>query len=255
MGMKTKTTQAQATPYERLQDQVIRSRGQSLEVLLDFIAPDVPAAIQNIRFGNKSISMTLRLPFRLPPAEDPGEYLGTVTAQAQFREGLRKHLSGPEPGRHLSNALFKEVRAFAVLTIGGHRWGERVLDGLNSVGERRMAGRRASIAIEKQEANQIRRQAQIILPTIIEISHRAKILKSRGPALRRKILKDYDRDTYLWIRSLFPALRDLHGRPTLDNLDQRTTGKLVAEIIRREGYRQTGTSHFLGAIYRLLLHL
>jgi hypothetical protein len=149
--MKRKTNQAEATPYERLQDQVIRSHGQSLEVLLDFIAPGVPATIQNIRFGKNSLSMTLRWPFRFPLADDPGEYLETVKAQAQFREGLRKHLSGPEAGKHLSNALFRELRAFAVRFNGAHRWGKRVIDGLNLIGERRLAGRPSVETIDKQE--------------------------------------------------------------------------------------------------------
>jgi hypothetical protein len=253
--MKPKTNQAQITPYERLQDQMIRSRGQSLEALLDLIAPDVPVTIQNIRFGNESISMTLRWPFLLPLADDPGEYLGTVKAQARFREGLRKCLSAPDTGKHLSNALFKELRKFVVRFTGGHRLGERVSNGLNSTGERRMAGRPKSYAIEKLEANRIRCQAQIILPTISEISRRSKTLKSRGPALPKKILKDYGRDQYPWIGSLFPALRNLHGRPTLDNLDRRTTRKLVAAIIQREIYRDTGTRHFLGAIDELLRQL
>jgi hypothetical protein len=158
--MKPKTNQAQITPYERLQDQMIRSRGQSLEALLDLIAPDVPVTIQNIRFGNESISMTLRWPFLLPLADDPGEYLGTVKAQARFREGLRKCLSAPDTGKHLSNALFKELRKFVVRFTGGHRLGERVSNGLNSTGERRMAGRPKSYAIEKLEANRIRCPAQ-----------------------------------------------------------------------------------------------
>ena len=251
-GMKRKADQAQATSYERLEDQVIRSRGQSLEVLLDFIAPRVPTTIQNIRFGDEFISMTVRFPFRLPPADDPGEYLGTVKSQAQFRERLRKRLSMPEAGKRLSNALFRELRTFAVLFTGGHRWGERVLHGLNSVGERRMAGRSSRVEIDKQEANQIRRQARIIEPTIIKISDRAKSLKSRGPTLRRKILRDYDRDQYPWIRSLFPALRDLHGTTTLEKLDRQKIRKLVTAIIQREAYRETGTRHFLGAIDELL---
>jgi hypothetical protein len=250
--MKLKGGQAPVTPYERLQDQVIRSHGQSLELLLDFIAPEEPASIQKIRFGKQAISMTLRFPFLLPPADDPGEYLGTVKARAQFREGLRKYLSGPEAGKHLSNALFKELRAFTVLFTGGHRWGKRVLEGLNSVGERRMGGRPSKVEIEKQEAEQIRREALIIQSTVTEISRRAKSLKSRGPALRRKILKDYGRDQYPWIGSLFPALRDLHGTTTLEKLDTQKIHNLITIIIQRERYRKTGTLHFLGAINKLL---
>jgi hypothetical protein len=252
MTMQPKADQKPTTPYERLQNHVIRVRKESLKVLLDFIAPEAPATIQNIRFGKQSISMNLRLPFLLPPADDPGEYLGTVKAQVQFKERLRTFLSGPESGKHLSNALFKELKAFAVLFTGGHRWGERVLDGLNSVGEGRMPGRRSSIKIEKQEAHQILRQAQMIQPRVTEISNRAKSLKSRGQALRRKIMKDYDCDQHPWIRSLFPALQNLHGKPALNTLDPRTIRKLVAAIIRLERYRETGTSHSIGAIEQLL---
>jgi hypothetical protein len=248
--MKPKTNEERATPYERLQDQVVHSRRPSLEVLLDFIGSKRPTTIKDIRFGNKSVSMTLRWPFLLPLAGDPAECLGTPKARALFRKGLRKRLSGAAAGKHLSNALFKELRAFTIQFTGGHRWGERVLDGLNSVGERRMAGRRGSTEIEKDEANHIRRQAQIILPKITEISHRAKFWKTQGPIVRKRILKRYNRDP--WIDSLFPALRDLHGAPTLDNLDRSKIRQLVAAIIQKERYIESGTLHSLGAIRRLL---
>src|SRR5258708_23862238 len=124
MGMKPKTNQEQA---KRLEDHVIRSRRRHLKVMLDFIAPDEPTAVQNIRFNKESISMTLRWPFRLPLLSNSGDYLGTLKARAQFREGLRKRLLGRDLGKHLSNALFKELRAFAVLFTGGHRWTQRVL--------------------------------------------------------------------------------------------------------------------------------
>jgi hypothetical protein len=118
-----------------------------------------------------------------------------------------------------------------------------------------MAGRSKSCEIEKQEANHIRKQARVIQSTINEICHRIQFWKSRGPALRRKILKDYERDQYPWIGSLFPALRDLHGAPTIDNLDRHTIRKVVVAIIRRERHRETGTLHFLGAIDKVLRHL
>jgi hypothetical protein len=253
--MKSNRNQEQASPFERLQDQVIRSRGQSLEVLLDSLTSDASVTFEQVLFDRKSMSIRLRWPFWLArPLGDPGDYLRTVNAQIEFRKGLRRHLKGHDAGRHLASALYRELKAFTILFTKAHRWGERVVDGLNSVGERRMAGRRSRVEIDKHESNQILRKARIIAPTIIKISDRAKSLKSRGPALRRKILRDYDRDQYPWIRSLFPSLRDLHGRPTLDKLDRRTTRKLVAAIVQREIYIETGTKHFLGAIEQLLRH-
>ena len=243
--MTLTTNQEQAVARKRLEDHLIRSHGDYLKELLEFIAPDVPAKVQNTRFGDDSISMTVRLPFRWPPLGDPGDYFGTVKARAQFRVGLRQHLSGPDTGRHLSNALFKELRAFTVLFTGGHRWGKRVLAGLKSVGEGRMAGRHSSNKIKKQEAYHIRRLAQMIQPTVTEISNRAKSFKLRGSILRTKILKDYGRDRYPWIRSLFPALENLHGKPTLSDLDPRTIRKLVTTIIQKETQRATGISHSL----------
>lgn len=251
--MKSKTISTQTGPYERLQRQVIRSRGQSLEALLDSLTTDEPVTIEQVLFDRNSISIRLRWPFLLSRTlGDAGDYLGTVSSQNKFRKGLRRHLKGRDAGKRLSSALYRELKAFTILFTKAHRWDKRVVDGLNSVGERRMAGRPKSYAIEKLEANRIRRQAQIILPAISEICRRAKTLKSRGPDLQKKILKDYIRDQYPWIGSLFPALRNLHGRPTLDNLDRRTTSKLVAAIIQRETYRETGTRHFLGAIDELL---
>lgn len=255
MTMKSKTNQEQASPLERLQDQVIRGRGQSLEVLLDSLTTDEPVTIEQVLFDRKSMSIRLRWPFWLSRAlGDSNNYLGTVNSQKEFRKGLRKYFKGPDAGRYLSSALYSELRAFAILFIQAHRWGERVVDGLNSVGERRMAGRRSTTAIEKQEGKKILRQAQMIQSTISEISKRAKSLKSRGPALRRKILKDYGRDQYPWIGSLFPSLQDLHGTTTLEKLDPQKIRKLVIAIIQRETYRETGARHFLGAIEELLLH-
>ncbi len=168
--------------------------------------------IGQILFDRKYISISLRWPFLLSRTlGDAGDYLGTVNSQNEFRKGLRRHLKGRDAGKHLSSALYRELKAFTILFTKAHRWGETVVDGLNSVGERRMAGRRSSIEIETQEANRIRRQAQIILAAITEINRRAKTLRSRGPDLQKKILKDYIRDQFPWIGSLFPVLRDLHG--------------------------------------------
>ena len=182
--MKLTTNQEQALARKRLEDHVIRSHGDYLNKLLEFMAPSVPAKVQNVRFGDDSISMTVRFPVRWPPLGDSGDYLGTVEVQAQFRAWLQQQLSSRDCGRHLSNSLFKELRAVTVRFTGGHRRGKRVLGELKSVGQRRMAGRHSSNKIEKQEADQILRLAQTIQPTLKEISSRAKSLKLRGPILR-----------------------------------------------------------------------
>ena len=251
--MKRETNHAESTVYERLQDHVARGSRVSLEGLLDTITSNESAIVDTIRFNKKSVSIKLQWPFWLPPPSDnPGDYLGTMKDLTDFRRGLRKQLSGRDAGRHLSSALYGELREFLIVFTKAHRWGERVVQKLNSIGERRMAGRRSTTAIERQEGRKILRQAQMIQSTISEINKRAKSLKSRGPVLRRKILKDYGRDKHPWIRSLFPALRDLHGKPTLDNLNPQTIRKLVKAIIQKESYRETGTLHSLGAIDQVL---
>jgi hypothetical protein len=241
--------------YETLLHHVIRNRKEPLASLLDRMTEDQPVKIKDVRFGRKGTSFNLLWDFRLPsPTGNRGECLETKEEQQSFQKRLRGHLLNVQSRKHLSNALFKELKAVTVAFVNVHYWDKKVAKAMTKVGERRSAGRRSGVEIEKREIRQARAQAQSIQQTITMIRDTAKSQKLDEAALHKQIRENYDRDNMPWIRSLFPALRELQGRPKLTALDWKGVRRLTSEVIQREKYRESGTRYSSTAMSRILLH-
>jgi hypothetical protein len=248
---KSKMVSPKATDIDA---NIIRTLKSHVRSVLEACTFERPAKIESLQFEGDSIVLAIRWPFWLPPPTGhEGDYLSTRKSLKRFQQGFRRHLLEEQAGRKLSNLIYQELIEFTLRFMRIHRFGPKTVMQLRSIGGQRLAGRPASQPISKREVRWIKTEGQEIQDVIKQIRRSLKPgLALSEAAMLNKISLTYKRDAYPWMRSLRPALRDLHGGRSLTAPDTWSVKDLAAEIIRKERYRETGMSYSLQAIKRAL---
>lgn len=263
-----KKREARKLKDTRMSEKLDKSIKHSLELgikgFVDISLGYCAARIEDIRFEEDQIQVSVSIPFLLPPPSK--EFLHERRELKRMRKRFAMYLKNKE--KQLSNMLYTELVHFLVRDQRSENLNPAIKKYLLGISQRAFAGRPTRV-ISGDALRYIRDKGQSIKDTILAIQSRTRSMKKRSKVLTdAKVLKmlrgEYPSSAYPWM----PDFLEIERLPRRRYLNSADSGKLrsctvsepddwwpleiTVRVIKANLFRETGISYPLREIRPLL---